>query len=81
MSLSDTAIRTAKLGAHNYLARKMYDRDGLYLLVKTNGSKLWRHRYYMGGKEQLHGARRISGCRRGFCVRALPCRPQKTGIG
>jgi Arm DNA-binding domain len=50
MSLSDTAIRNAKSGVRNY---KMYDRDGLYLLVKTNGSKLWRHRYHMGGKEQL----------------------------
>ncbi len=31
----------------------MYDRDGVFLLVKTNGSKLWRFRYFMGGKEQL----------------------------
>lgn len=50
MALSDTAIRTAKTGTRNY---KMYDRDGVFLLVKTNGSKLWRFRYFMGGKEQL----------------------------
>jgi hypothetical protein len=41
MALSDTAIRAAKPGARNY---KMYDRDGVFLLVKTNGSKLWRYR-------------------------------------
>jgi hypothetical protein len=50
MGLSDTAIRTAKPRVRSY---KMYDRDGVFVLVKPNGSKLWRYRYFMGGKEQL----------------------------
>ncbi|MGA3049111.1 MAG: Arm DNA-binding domain-containing protein [Terracidiphilus sp.] len=32
---------------------KMYDREGLFLLVNPSGSKLWRWRYRAGGKEKL----------------------------
>ncbi|HEY9069528.1 MAG TPA: integrase arm-type DNA-binding domain-containing protein [Candidatus Ozemobacteraceae bacterium] len=31
---------------------KQYDEDGLFLLHKLNGSKLWRFRYWEGGKEK-----------------------------
>jgi integrase len=50
MSLTDTAIRTVKLAEKPF---KMYDRDGLFLLVKPGGSKLWRWRYHFDGKEKL----------------------------
>jgi integrase len=49
MSLTDTAIRTVKLAEKPF---KMYDRDGLFLLVKPGGSKLWRWRYHFDGKEK-----------------------------
>jgi integrase len=32
---------------------KMFDGGGLYLLVKPNGSKLWRFKYRFGGGEKL----------------------------
>jgi len=32
---------------------KVYDRDGLFLLVNPNGSKLWWWRYRIDGKEKL----------------------------
>jgi integrase len=50
MALSDAAIRAAKPTAKPY---KMYDRDGLFVLINPGGSKLWRWRYWVGGKEKL----------------------------
>ena len=50
MALSDTAIRATKPGKRPY---KVYDRDGLFLLINPSGSKLWRWRYRFGGKEKL----------------------------
>jgi integrase len=50
MPLSDTAIRNAKLAASPF---KLFDSGGLYLLVKPNGSRLWRFKYRAGGKEKL----------------------------
>ena len=37
---------------------KLSDGDGLYLLVKTSGSKLWRQKYRFAGKEKTlsHGS-------------------------
>jgi hypothetical protein len=32
---------------------KLADSDGLHLLIKPNGSKLWRFRYQFGGKEKM----------------------------
>ncbi len=32
---------------------KLYDTKGLFLLVRANGSKLWRFRYKFAGKEKL----------------------------
>jgi len=37
--LNDTRIRNAKPAQRD---TKLTDFDGLYLLVRTNGSKLWR---------------------------------------
>jgi hypothetical protein len=50
MALTDTAIRQSKPGKKPY---KIYDRDGLFLLVNPGGSKLWRWRYRFEGKEKL----------------------------
>ncbi len=50
MALSDSAVRTIKPGQKPF---KVYDRDGLFLLINPNGSKLWRWRYRFGGKEKL----------------------------
>ena len=49
MALTDTTIRTAKAGESD---RKLADEKGLYLLVTTTGSKLWRLKYRVDGKEK-----------------------------
>ena len=40
--LSTTKIENAKAKEKPY---KLYDAEGLYVLVNPNGSKLWRFRY------------------------------------
>jgi integrase len=50
MSLPDSKIRTAKPSDKNY---KLTDGAGLYLEVRTSGTKLWRYRYRIAGKENL----------------------------
>jgi len=50
MALTDTAIRQSKPGKKPY---KIYDRDGLFLLVNPGGSKLWRWRYRFDDKEKM----------------------------
>ncbi len=50
MPLSDVAIRKAKPAAKPY---KMADGRGLFLLVKPTGSKLWRWKYRVVGREKL----------------------------
>ncbi len=47
--LSDTKIRAAKPRSRPY---KLYDGNGLYLIVNANGSKWWRQRFVRAGKEQ-----------------------------
>lgn len=49
MSLTDTAIRNAKPLLKPY---KLSDSQGLYLLIKPNGSKLWYLKYRIDGKEK-----------------------------
>lgn len=49
MPLTDTAIRTAKPGEKPY---KLADEKGLFLLVNPNGSKWWRLKFRVGGKEK-----------------------------
>lgn len=48
--LNDKMIVAAKAGEKDY---KLFDGDGLFLLVKTNESRLWRFKYRFGGKEKL----------------------------
>jgi len=48
--LSDTTVRRAK--ATEKLC-KLFDGGGLFLLVKPNGSRLWRMKYRFAGKEKL----------------------------
>jgi len=47
--LNDTRIRNARPAERDY---KLTDFDGLYLLVRKNGSKLWRFAYRFGGKQK-----------------------------
>ena len=50
MALTDTAIRRAKPGTKPF---KLYDREGLFLLINPSASRLWRWRYKFDGKEKL----------------------------
>ncbi|MDD5232860.1 MAG: Arm DNA-binding domain-containing protein, partial [Syntrophales bacterium] len=56
MALTDIKIRNTKPASKQI---KMFDFDGLFLLVlppgrkRPNGSKLWRFKYRFGGKEKL----------------------------
>jgi hypothetical protein len=47
--LNDTRIRNARPTERDY---KLTDFDGLYLLVRRNGSRLWRFAYRLGGKQK-----------------------------
>lgn len=51
MPLTDVKIRHAKAADKTL---KFVDTGGLYLEVKPNGSKLWRYRYRIAGKENLY---------------------------
>ena len=48
--LTDKTIRSAKPRNKRY---KLFDGQGLYLLVNPNGSKYWRMKYRFQGKEKL----------------------------
>lgn len=50
MPLTDTAIRNAKPKGKSY---KLADGFGLYLLVNPTGSRLWRMKYRIEGREKL----------------------------
>ena len=47
--LNDTRIRNAKPRDRDY---KLTDFDGLYILVRPNGRKLWRFAYRLNGKQK-----------------------------
>ena len=49
MPLPNTTIRNAKPIDKPY---KLSDAQGLYLLIKPNGSKLWQLKYRFGGKKK-----------------------------
>lgn len=49
--LTDTACRNAK--SEPGKQRKLFDGEGLFLLVQPNGSKLWRLKYRFAGREKL----------------------------
>jgi len=48
--LSDAKIRKAEPGEKPY---RLYDGDGVYILIMPNGGKLWRFKYRFAGKEKL----------------------------
>ena len=50
MTLTDAEARYATKRATDY---KLADGEGLHLLVRPNGSKLWRLKYRFEGKEKL----------------------------
>ena len=50
MPLTDLKLRRAKPEAKAY---KMSDSGGLYIEVRPTGSKLWRYRYRIAGKENV----------------------------
>lgn len=50
MPLSDLQCRQAKPQAKNY---RLFDGGGLYLDVRTGGSRIWRFKYKFFGKEKL----------------------------
>jgi len=50
MALTDAKVRKAKAGEKPY---KLFDGDGLFLLVKPNGGKYWRFKYRFAKKENV----------------------------
>ncbi len=48
--LTDRAVRLLKSTGSPF---RLWDGEGLYLQVSAAGSKLWRLRYYFGGREKL----------------------------
>jgi integrase len=50
VNLKDSALRALKLPEK---PQKLFDGNGLFLLVKPNGAKHWRLKYYFQGKEKL----------------------------
>ncbi|MFY9288794.1 MAG: integrase arm-type DNA-binding domain-containing protein, partial [Alphaproteobacteria bacterium] len=50
MSMTDLEVRRAKPRAKPY---KMYDSDGLFLLITPTGGKWWRYKYHYNKKEKL----------------------------
>ena len=63
MALTDTTVRLAKPGDSD---RKLANEKGLYLLITPPGSKLWRFKFRVNGKEKkrIHPARAAVGFRR-----------------
>jgi integrase len=49
MPLTDIAIKNAKATEKQF---KLFDREGLFMIVKPSGGKLWRLKYRHLGKEQ-----------------------------
>ena len=50
MPLSEPQVRSAKPRSKPY---KLFDSGGLYVLVNPSGSKLWRMRFVVDGKEKV----------------------------
>lgn len=50
MKLTDSKCKNAKSKEKQY---KLSDGKNLYLLIKPNGGKYWRYKYYVGKKEKL----------------------------
>lgn len=54
--LNATTVKNAKAGPG---PRKLADGGGLFLFVLPNGSKLWRYRYRIGGRENVFAIGRL----------------------
>ena len=50
MALTDIKVKSSKSKEKDY---KLFDGDGLFLLVTTKGHKYWRFKYRFDGKEKL----------------------------
>lgn len=50
MPLTEPELRSAKPAARPY---KLYDSEGLFLVVTPAGGKIWRYRFKLHGKEKL----------------------------
>ena len=48
--LTENSIRKAQILEKQY---KIYDGDGMFLLIHPNGSKYWRMKYTFDGKSKL----------------------------
>jgi hypothetical protein len=53
MALTDAAIRSTKPKLKRF---KMYDRNGLFLLVNPSGSRLWRLSLPIRWQRKIDGA-------------------------
>ena len=54
-ALSDVGVRGAKPALRDGVPvdRKLHDGRGLYLLVRANGARHWRLKFYLAGRERL----------------------------
>ncbi|MFY9477040.1 MAG: tyrosine-type recombinase/integrase [Pseudomonadota bacterium] len=54
-ALSDVGVRGAKSALRDGepVDRKLHDGRGLYLLVRANGARHWRLKFYLAGRERL----------------------------
>ena len=59
MTLTDVKIKNAKLRDKPF---KLNDGNGLYLLLNPNGSKLWRFRYTIAGREKCVASESLPVC-------------------
>ncbi|SUG37685.1 integrase [Salmonella enterica subsp. arizonae] len=59
MALTDTAMRKIKPTDKSF---KLTNSSGLYLLIKSNGLKLWYIKYRILGKEKKQAFWSLTGC-------------------
>jgi len=53
MPLTNLQVKNASYDPDPKVSDRLPDQHGLYLLLKENGSKLWRFKYRIAGKEGL----------------------------
>ncbi|WP_334044417.1 Arm DNA-binding domain-containing protein [Burkholderia ambifaria] len=76
MPLTDVEIRQAKAGNK---PTKLTEGNGLYLLVNPSGSRLWRYKYRIVGKENLFAIGEYPRRARRAAVPANSSRRDRTG--
>ncbi|WP_354004497.1 Arm DNA-binding domain-containing protein [Burkholderia ambifaria] len=74
---TDVEIRQAKVGNK---PTKLTEGNGLYLLVKPSGSRLWRYKYRIAGKENLFAIGEYSRRARRATVPAKSSRRDRTPL-